>query len=182
MPDQTSDKIVTVLLDKEDVAKARRFAILRNGGINNEGKGITVTSYVGKTNTTEKLNFVGLLAEIAVAKYFDANIDENIYEVGDGGNPDIDLGSVTLEVRGTQYYPPDLIVSFINKSRATAYVLCLVNPVVNEECTIDIYGCVSRKRFNKEYIIKNYGYGDRYVMEPQNLAPITAIKEYMEKK
>ena len=176
----TLSDVVTIPFSEKDVAYVRHMARLRNGGPGNDGKPDKSSAFKVRNQTSEENHVLGLFAEVAVSRYLDAPFDESIYFGGDGGKPDIVLKNIKIEVRATKFYPPILKFNDLVTSQANVYILCRVGPLDSLRSFVEIWGCVSKKRFLKEHTQQDFGYGSRFVMQAEQLSPMTAMKEYLE--
>jgi len=90
--------MIEITLTEEEVAEGKEIAKARQR--NKERVGITGTK-VESGATDLEIHEQGALGEVAVAKFLGvgATVNTEIYETGDGDNPDIYLGDLGIEVK-----------------------------------------------------------------------------------
>mgnify|MGYP000548409581 CR=1 FL=1 len=101
-------------------------------------------------------------------KEFDKPIQDVIIEMTDGG-VDLWLGDVTIDVKYTARNTSKLI--FDSASKFKSQVAVLVTATSNND-VMEILGWCSKNKFIEVSYIKDFGYGERLVMDADKLQPI----------
>jgi hypothetical protein len=125
---------------------------------------------VQRDNTETHL--IGLLGEYALARLIYGNVDTNAYLSGDT-DKDFCLYGVSIEVKTLQGF-----LTFKNKSDFQADVAALVIYNRHDFSSVWVQGWISRKDFEDQCFIDNFGYGDRPCVQPAQLLPIETLKTY----
>ena len=92
---------------------------------------------------------------------------EFISPSGDGDEPDLYWGRRSVEVKTTKYSPPILKLDKLTDFVTDVLVLCYLA----EESVIDVMGWVSKSDFFDKHRGRNFGYGERAIMEAGGLNP-----------
>jgi len=153
---------VKVELTDDEVNRVREIASIRDSN----KKGFSSTRHwTGKEST----HFVGLLGEMAFAKYTGLDLDDTNYRYkGDGG---IDFAKdVTCQVKTTNYKNPSILCFYDHLNDFTADYAVLTYRESNN--VIWLCGWISRHDFEMAAHIRNFGYGDRLVMRDHDLEPM----------
>lgn len=115
-----------------------------------------------------EIHYQGIQCEYAVAKWFqengweDTKIDENISASGDDKISDINLGSITIQVKSRERrIDGDLFFNSPDLFKADIAILT----IYMGEGNIIIVGWSDKTNFMKNHNIKNFGYGTRYCLE-----------------
>jgi hypothetical protein len=85
---------------------------------------------------------------------------------GDGGS-DLNLGGLNIQIKASTYDPPYLLFDIFGSQRfrADAAVLALVPPQ-DGALWVDLYGWVQRHEFMRRAHRRDFGHGDRLVLDP----------------
>jgi len=122
-------------------------------GWNNESRDIR-HKYID--NNKYLPNFLGIVGEIAYARFIGGEIDESLYAThGDDGSGDV--GSVEVKVSTFMTDDVELKIperDYKDKMRPDKYVLCRVNRATPS--VVEIIGEVSAERFDAEKKVKQY--------------------------
>jgi hypothetical protein len=86
---------------------------------------------------------------------------------------DFCLYGVSIEVKTLQGF-----LTFKNKSDFQADVAALVIYNRHDFSSVWVQGWISRKDFEDQCFIDNFGYGDRPCVQPAQLLPIETLKTY----
>lgn len=126
--------------------------------------------------TREEANILGYKAEFAVARLLDLELPE-INVLSDGG-VDLWLDDVSsIDVKFTNMKrDPKLIFDSMAKFRADFAVLVTVED--DDQELYRIHGWISRRTFKKSCYPLDYGYGERLVMDAEDLHPIEQLWAY----
>lgn len=139
-------------LTKQEVSFAKKLAKKRHNAKNTfiRNRGILM-----KEGSVYDPHTIGLIGEMAYAKFSGEEIDEKIYAVRDKGQ---DFNQV--EVKTITYFgegEPELKIKqkeFETKKPET-YILARVDK--KELCSVELLGKISRKEFIKNKVAKRYG-------------------------
>jgi len=162
--------MITIRLNRKDLSKAVqhsnfRTQLSRACGLNNQVK--------GKWQNKD-IEYLGVRAEIAVAKLFD--FDGIGMGIDDGS--DFYFDDVSIDVKATFYKNGRLI--FKNRESVKADVIVLVNE--HSEDTLRIEGWSTKEHFLKKSEVKELGSGPTLVLEPENLFPIEELWLYLQQQ
>ncbi len=156
-----------VFLEPREQVLAKRLADRRLGS-----KYVKVNEKSYTRNTTPwESHYIGLQGEIAVGKLLRYPIGEFISPSGDGDEPDLYWGRRSVEVKTTKYSPPILKLDKLTNFVTDVLVLCYVA----EESVIDVMGWVSKSDFFDKHRGRNFGYGERAIMEASGLNPASDL-------
>jgi len=129
-------------------------------------------------NTSEGINIVGHLGEIAAAKYLEVTVNQEIYIKGDDGT-DLDLNGISIQVKTSKL--PKLI---FNKESDFATDVAVLSQFVGKDNrhaekdpVFHLWGWITKEEFMDKYYQYDFGYGTRLVVESIQLKPIEELKE-----
>jgi hypothetical protein len=160
---------VMITLTPEDLAEVDFNAGGRNAV--KEEKGIQTNKISGDLSDLE-LHVLEVKGQLAVSKYFKVPMDWSIC-IGGNRNPHFTVNGITMRVQTPTHHPPILKLNHASDFRTDLMIVCLAW----EPHVIGIYGCVSRKRFLEEHMLKDFGTGKRLIMLSWNLTPIDDYQE-----
>lgn len=162
---------VMITLAPEELAEIN----LNAGGRNEikEQKGVQTNKISGKLTDLE-LHQIEVKGQYAVSKYFGVPMDWSIC-VGGNRNPHFTVNGITMRVQTPTHHPPVLKLNRAADFTTDLMVLCLAWD--EDPAVISIYGCVSRERFLRDHMTKDYGGGKRLTMVSWDLAPIEDYQE-----
>lgn len=112
-------------------------------------------------------NVFGFKAEFAVARLF--HVEPPVVNVLTDGGIDLWLNDISIDVKFTNKERGPLIFDSMEKFKADAAVL--VGRTQHDD-VMKINGCVSRNVFEWESYKHDFGYGERMVMDVDQLKPI----------
>jgi hypothetical protein len=120
------------------------------------------------------LNLHGVMGEYAVAKYLGLKLDHSINLSGDDKVADLKRGDETIQVktnmaRWRQCY---LYFNSLDLFRANIAVLAKIKSATE----VDLVGWVTRDDFHKKAYRKNFGYGERFCLEEEQLRDMQSLK------
>jgi hypothetical protein len=126
-------------------------------------------------NTSYAVNLMGHLGEVAVAKFFNAPLDDEVKTGGDEGWDTI-INGKRIQVKTSTL--PKLIFNSLDLFVADYAILVQLigernTPHINSSFVI--HGCISRDKFKEIYYEKDYGYGVRCVVDSDKLDDITSL-------
>lgn len=165
---------MVVNFSSEDMDKIRALAIARNAIKEQAG---TPTKKLSCDKSDEQIHFEGIRAELAVARCLGLQIDET-HTTGKGPRVDLTYKGLTIEVRYSRYprinfVRPDQIAWLkIDKLNGLADVIILVTapPVyIKGDNVVDVAGWITKREFERECVMVNWGYGAKYSMSVQNM-------------
>jgi hypothetical protein len=131
-------------------------------------KGIQ-TNKISGTLTDLELHYLEVMGQYAVSKYLGVPMDWSIC-VGGNKNPHFTVNGITMRVQTPTHHPPVLKLNRVEDFYTDLMVVCMEWP--GEPGVIAIYGCVSRDRFLREHMLKDFGYGKRLTLMSWDLTPI----------
>ncbi len=124
-----------------------------------------------KNNTSYAVNLMGYLGEVAVAKMLEVPTDTTVRTAGDDGY-DLVFEGKTIQVKTSVL--PSLIFNDVELFTADYAILVQLigdrqNPHVDSE--FHIHGWITREEFKNTCYRKDYGYGERFVVDSDKLIP-----------
>src|SRR5579862_763615 len=158
---------VMVTLTPEEQAE-----IVFNAGGRNEIKeqnGIQ-TKKISEALSDLELHQLEVKGQYAVSKYLGIPMDWSIY-MGGNKNPHFTVNGITMRVQTPTHHPPILKLNRKEDFRTDLMVVCMEW----EPGVIAIYGCISRDRFLRDHMLKDFGSGKRLVILSWEL---TSIEDY----
>jgi hypothetical protein len=163
------DNIVT--LSETELWKLERFAAWRNDPKIGVVPDKSFAARVGNDNYER--NLVGLLGEYAVAKYFREPMDLFIDLGGDNNITDLVIGNMTTSVKCSYYAEsPHLIFNTLDEFRQDVAILASVL----EPSRVQLHGWTSRERFRELHKRRDFGYGERCVVDESDLYRMIQLK------
>lgn len=111
---------------------------------------------------------LGIAANLAVSKFLNIDADFTDYR-GAGKDHDMVYNGRTIKTKFTNY--TDLSITSIDRFTSDIIVLCS-----GSLPNIEIKGWTDRRSFTTHYQVKNWGYGDRCVLDPAWLKDIAELK------
>lgn len=170
---------VLVTLSESDVRRITFLAWQRNRKKSRVG---VRTRRFAKGHDDLSIHILGMMAELAVARFLGIPYDPEFRLRGEGNAPDlIDpvLGSIQVKYRDRRGW--DLALTGNDPRELSADLAILVWPAPEEAQPADggeafeIVGYVTPERFEQRATTRNYGYGERLVLDPEHLDPIAQI-------
>ncbi len=162
--------MITVRLNKKELSEARQHSNFR--------RQLSLASNLISDRRgnwgQEDIDYLGVRAEIAVAKLF--GFDSIGMGIDDGS--DFYFDEVSIDVKATFYKSGRLI--FKNRDKVKADVIVLVNQV--SENVLNIEGWSTKEHFLKKAEVKDLGSGSTLVLEPENLFPIEELWLYLQQQ
>ena len=130
------------------------------------------------TNTSEGINVLGHLGEQAVAQILGINTDTTIRTHGDDGW-DLEYHNIQLQVKTSN--TPKLIFNAPHLFSAEAGILAQFVGEDKRTAELDpsfvVWGWITHKEFMQRHYVKNFGYGDRWVVDSGYLHALDSILE-----
>lgn len=123
-----------------------------------------------------EIDFLGLLGEVAVAKYFELEVDKNHYPDGGDGGSDFSINGKRVDVKYTnRIYEPILMFPNINKFRSD---IAILTHQVEYHCRhkVGIAGWIDKKHFDRIKKTTDFGYGDTIYVTDSKLFNIEKLK------
>ena len=137
---------------------------------------MNVRSHKGKdlkfdvNNTSRGVDIMGRLGEIAASEVFGGEIDWSLHGGGDPGH-DIYIFGKSAQVKTSSL--PTLIFNDENQFIADVAILVQLIGTKTEPQNINniwrVWGVVSKPKFMRLHIKKNYGYGERLILQANHL-------------
>jgi len=165
-------KITTVILNTRELAFARHIADRRN----DKAEGVR-SARIATNRTDFSIHQQGAEAEIAVFKQLNWPVDISVNKHGGDDGIDGYCGNHSVQVKSSRHCPPSMIFNYAGDFRADVAIACLVRPKGH----IDIYGYITRQRFMSMFVVRDYGYGTRLVVEPKHLKPFSDLNTGVDK-
>ena len=121
-------------------------------------------------------NVIGFKAEYAVARVFNADLP-SLHLINDGG-VDIWLENISVDVKVSNQKDSNLIFDSMDKFRADI-ALFVIQLGDNK---FDLIGWITRGAFERQSKRRDFGYGDRLYVSPENLQQIGRLWERIQEK
>lgn len=125
----------------------------------------------------ESLDYLGLRAEIAVAKIFNADYDPNSRGIDNG--VDMWIGGVGIDVKATFHQNGRLLFKSLDAFRARIAILATAGAAEN---VVNVIGCISKETFAKKCSEFDVGKGIGYAVEQNDLEPLNALWDFTTRK
>jgi hypothetical protein len=141
--------------------RARRLAVLRNNPKVERGN---IGGRALNKATTYDAHLDGARAEVACCKYFKFPVDTSEFAGGDGHRPDLFIGELGCEVKACTYRPPILKFNNLSEFASDVAIVCVVNRTGgSSEAIVELWGCISRRKFLANYERFDFGHGVRVI-------------------
>ena len=119
-----------------------------------------------KQSRTEA-NILGFKAEFAIARLF--NLKPPTVNVLTDGGVDLWFDDVSIDVKVTNRIDGPLVFDSMKKFQSDVAVLV---GATDQEDVLKVNGCMSRREFEWKSYRKNFGYGEREVVDVKDLYPV----------
>ena len=128
---------------------------------------------VDTRRTDFEVNLIGTLGEVAVCTALGVPFEMVVKRFGDGGS-DLHVNGYSLQVktRSKHYAKCYLIVKDLEKTDADVFVSC----AMDGPATVEILGAISRTRFIREAVDRDFGYGPLPCIDSSLLMDIGSTK------
>lgn len=130
-----------------------------------------------KNNTSMNVIIIGKLGEVVAGMELGCAPSFDIYSGGDNGH-DLNAWGLSWQVKTSSL--PELIFNTKHEFVADAAVL-VTHIATKQQVTCDprfkILGGISRRKFVKCFVEKNYGYGSRFIVGCNELTALSVIKQ-----
>lgn len=164
---------IEITLTAEEVAEG--LAFVRKVRENKEKHGVRDMMF-DLNNTSEGINTVGHLGEVAAAKLLGLEVNRDIYVHGDGGL-DLELDGTTIQVK-TSKLAKMIFNHHLDFSTDIAVLSQYVgkdNRNAQDDPRFLIWGWIDKEGFMEKYYPYDFGYGSRLVVESIQLNPIESL-------
>lgn len=130
-----------------------------------------------RNNTSEGINIIGHLGEQAIGQALGFPVDTTVMVGGDDGS-DMKVGDTTIQVKTSQLKSLIFNAAWLFKSNIAILVQFIGNDKTKSEQDprFVIWGYTDKETFMAKHYKKNYGYGERLVMDIDQLFPIEDLK------
>lgn len=164
---------IEVTLTEEEVTEGLDF--VRKVRENKEKHGVRDMMF-DLNNTSEGINTIGHLGEVAAAKLLGLEVNRDIYVHGDGGL-DLELDGTTIQVKTSKL--PKMIFNHHLGFSTDIAVLAQYIGEDNRHAEADprflIWGWINKEDFMEKQYPYDFGYGTRLVVESIQLNPIESL-------
>ncbi|MDH7506220.1 MAG: hypothetical protein QHH15_00330 [Candidatus Thermoplasmatota archaeon] len=162
---------VNIDLTGHDLELAEELAWQRH----NKNEGVH-DKRITENMTSWKIDFLGLLGELAVATYFNLDVDKTHYPEGGDGGSDFSINGRRVDVKYTNRIDYPLLM-FPKMSKFRADIAILTHQVVrNCRHKVGIVGWIDKKHFSKIKKHTDFGYGDTLYVYNSKLFNIEKLK------
>jgi hypothetical protein len=126
-----------------------------------------------RNNTSEGINIIGHLGEQAVGQALGFPVDTTVMIGGDDGS-DMKVGDTTIQVKTSQLKSLIFNAKWLFKSDIAIMVQYIGADKTKseEDPRFILWGYIDKETFLAKHYKKNYGYGERLVMDVDQLKPI----------
>lgn len=159
-----------VILSEEELERCRKCAAIRTNNARNNG---IPNQRVSSDKSDLTVDYIGLVGELAVAKYLDVEVE--LEKVGADNGIDLIYGDLTVDVKTRSFPGDDLVFKSHKAFKAQVAILARFK---REDC-VDILGCMSRKKFKQHATPTHYGC---LSVSQKHLYPIEALISYTQEK
>jgi len=161
-----------IMLTEAEMELARRLASLRN----NPKVEAKTANYRIANRDDWRLHYDGTRAEVACGRVAGFPVDISFDFGGDNMRADIYLGELRGEVKACTYRPPIVKFNALTDFVADVVVVCYVtHPEHREAANVEIWGCISRRKFLRTHEQHDFGHGVRAVVGHELLSPISVL-------
>lgn len=131
-----------------------------------------------RNNTSEGINVIGHLGEQAIGQALGYAVDTTVMVGGDDGS-DMEHNGTTIQVKTSQLKSLIFNAARLFKSDIAILVQYVGNDKTKSEQDprFKIWGYIDKETFLSNHYKKDYGYGERLVMDVQDLHPIEELIE-----
>jgi len=135
------------------------------------------SSKIDKNQTQFEVDYHGMMGEFAVTKWLGIDFDRDINLTGDGQVADVVVNGKTIQIKTTTFTGLDrcLIFNDLEDVRADIIVLCGIKSATS----VELIGYTDLAGFENNFIIKNFGYGQRVCLSEDLLYSINTLKEIL---
>ena len=135
-----------------------------------------MTDRKGMKSRTEN-NILAFKAEFLFARLF--NLPLPVVNVLSDGGIDFWLGDISVDVKCNSH-PAGLLIFDSEKSFAAK--VAVLYGATDDSRILKLHGCIGRRSFFERAYKKDFGYGERFVLNSQDLDPIEKLwRHYVEK-
>ena len=124
---------------------------------------------IDKNRTDQEIEYFGCMTELAVAKLFE--VDSRLYALGTDGGIDFWLGNISIDIKASFYLNSGLTFTSLKHFRSKVAVLA----EYNDETSVKVKGWASKALFERKHVKRNFGYGERCFLQPDDLLPIEKL-------
>jgi len=129
-----------------------------------------------KNQTDFETHINGVMGEAAVAKYLKIKLDKNVSLSGDDKISDLIKNGNRIQVKTTLFKNGALFFDSKSLFKADVSVsVAIISPV-----RVDIQGWIDKETFLNKAEKMNFGYGDRWGIQPNKLNDIAKLNDYLE--
>jgi|DEB0MinimDraft_6_1074348.scaffolds.fasta_scaffold140345_1 hypothetical protein len=159
-----------VILSEAELERCERCAAIRTNHARNNG---IPNQRVASKKSDLTVDYIGLVGELAVAKYLDVDIE--LEKEGIDNGIDLIYGDLTVDVKTRSFPGNDLVFKSHKAFKAQVAILAQFNL---ENC-VEILGCMSRNKFKKHATPTSYGC---LRVSEESLYPIESLIGYTQEK
>lgn len=166
--------MIEITLTKEEVQKSLDFV----KAMREVKQKYQVTDRMfDRNNTSEGINIIGHLGEMAVGRALGSPVDMTVKIGGDDGN-DMVINGKTAQVKTSQLKSLIFNAPWLFKSDIAVLVRYVGADKTRswEDPRFEVLGYIDRDTFLANHYKRDYGYGERLVMDSDKLYPISDLK------
>jgi hypothetical protein len=143
-------------------ASTLRWQLARASGVGNQRK--------DQGRNDSDVDYLGIKAELAVAKVFGCNY--NVFQLGVDDGADMFLGDISIDVKSTFHEHGKLLFKSLASFKASCSVLVTATEKDN---VMSLVGYIPRKQFHIEAKEDDLGHGPCMTMQQIRLKPIESL-------
>jgi hypothetical protein len=166
--------MIEVTLSKERVEETLQFVKAMREA---KEKHSVTDKMFDRNNTSYGINIIGHLGEQAIGQALGFPVDTTVLVGGDNGS-DMVIDGMTIQVKTSQL--KSLIFNQLWQFKSDIAILVQYvgedKTKSEEDPRFVILGYVDKATFKEKHYRKDYGYGERYVMDAQDLIPIESLQ------
>lgn len=166
--------MIEVTVSKERVAETLEFVKAMREA--KEKYNVTDKMF-DRNNTSEGINIIGHLGEQAIGQALGFPVDTTVLVGGDNGS-DMTVGDITIQVKTSQLKSLIFNAPWLFKSDIAILVQFVGEDKTRseEDPRFVIWGYVDKATFKQNHYKRDYGYGERLVMDAKDLLPIESLQ------
>jgi len=124
------------------------------------------------SQTEFELDYIGAMGEYAISKYFSSPINYEIHPGGDNGI-DICINGFACQIKtAARNYKKSYL--YFNDMDCFCAPVAIYAKVISP-IKVELVGCISRKTFIENHIVKDFGYGERLAMPEGELTDLSVL-------
>ena len=130
-------------------------------------------------HTGRIVHSLGIRGECIITKNYGGSVETWVAAYGDGKHRDIKIGTMDVEAK-TRDNRSDGDLIFNHRDEFSAHIAILCNINSESPNRVELLGWTYQDHANTVGMVKNYGYGSRFVIDNSDLLPIDTLYEALQ--